>query len=135
MKLFEDLMNKAEKLADQAVKVGKEAFDQTKVIQKNGTQKYNRRFKQSAPFFRHLITPPLIIPHRYYKAQSFLLLYRRFQDNIRHFSVLLFSSTLLPLKYSLFQVFSQALFLREPLRQSFFRTEPLRDFQEGQQHQ
>ncbi len=46
MKLFEDLMNKAEKLADQAVKVGKEAFDQTKVIANEAVDKGQKKMKE-----------------------------------------------------------------------------------------
>lgn len=46
MKLFEDLMNKAEKLADQAVKVGKEAFDQTKVIAGEAMDKGQKKMKE-----------------------------------------------------------------------------------------
>lgn len=46
MKLFEDLMNKAEKFADQAVKVGKEAFDQTKVIANEAVDKGQKKMKE-----------------------------------------------------------------------------------------
>lgn len=46
MKLFNDLMNKAEKIADQAVKVGKEAFDQTKVIANEAVDKGQKKMKE-----------------------------------------------------------------------------------------
>ncbi len=46
MKLFEDLLNKAEKLADQAVKVGKEALDQTKVIANEAVDKGQKKMKE-----------------------------------------------------------------------------------------
>ncbi|MBQ8604920.1 MAG: zinc ribbon domain-containing protein [Oscillospiraceae bacterium] len=46
MKLFEDLMNKAEKFADQAVKVSKEAFDQTKVMAGEAMDKGQKKMKE-----------------------------------------------------------------------------------------
>lgn len=46
MKLFEDLMNKAEKFADQAVKVSKEAFDQTKVLAGEAMDKGQKKMKE-----------------------------------------------------------------------------------------
>jgi len=46
MRLFDDLLNKAEKFADQAVKVGKEALDQSKVIANEAVDKGQKKMKE-----------------------------------------------------------------------------------------
>jgi len=48
MKFFEDLMDATSKLADQAVKAGKEAFDQGKVIAGEAVDKGKKKMNQLA---------------------------------------------------------------------------------------
>ena len=46
MKLFEELMDKTAKFADEAVKVGKEAFEQTKVVAGEAVEKGKKKVNQ-----------------------------------------------------------------------------------------
>ncbi len=46
MKLFEELMGKTAKFADEAVKVGKEAFEQTKVVAGEAVEKGKKKVNQ-----------------------------------------------------------------------------------------
>lgn len=46
MKLFEELMDKTAKFADEAVKVGKEAFEQTKVVAGEAMEKGKKKVNQ-----------------------------------------------------------------------------------------
>ncbi len=45
MKLFEELMDKTAKFADEAVKVGKEAFEQTKVVAGEAAEKGKKKMR------------------------------------------------------------------------------------------